>query len=600
MKLPGLTQQEQSRSVIETFRGFNHNLKIAQGEWYDEGNLTAEQYPLMAPRKKRGVIGSVAKPLGMLAKDALMYIDGSSVIYNGSEIQGLRLSTSESMLPKQMVSMGALAVIFPDKVYINTADGSYGSLDAAYSAGETGTVRLTMCRVDGSDYDLDNAAILPEAPANPANGDLWIDISSSPHQLRQYAEATKSWVDIVTVYVKIRATGIADAFEVDDGVNISGLTAADAALNSQLQMLNGDHIIVAKGGDDSQINDYIVITGILDSVHTQTGGLRVRRECPDLDYVCESNNRIWGCRYGYVSGVGNVNEIYACKLGDPKNWRCYAGSSTDSYAVTVGTDGRFTGAITHLGYPLFFKEDCVHKVYGTMPSNYQLQTTTLRGIQQGSWRSAVIVNEVLYYLSRSGVVAYDGSLPTGMSEALGGVRYKNGAAGSDGRRYFISMQAPDETWSMFVLDTERGIWHREDGTQALCFANVRGDLQYMDASGMHVSVTGASGTEETEPVEWYAESGLMGYELPDSKYLSRFDIRARVDYGAKLEMYIEYDSCGGWIKMGEYTGMSLTRTVNIPVIPRRCDHLRLKLAGRGDIRIFSIAHVLEGGSDVWL
>ena len=30
---------------------------------------------------------------------------------------------------------------------------------------------------------------------------------------------------------------------------------------------------------------------------------------------------------------------------------------------SVGTDGQFTGAITHLGYPLFFKEN-THMLFG--------------------------------------------------------------------------------------------------------------------------------------------------------------------------------------------------------------------------------------------
>jgi hypothetical protein len=38
-------------------------------------------------------------------------------------------------------------------------------------------------------------------------------------------------------------------------------------------------------------------------------------------------------------------------------------------------------------------------------------------------------------------------------------------------------------------------------------------------------------------------------------------------------------------------------TITVPVIPRRCDHLRLKLTGTGDVKIYSIARILELGSD---
>ena len=68
--------------------------------------------------------------------------------------------------------------------------------------------------------------------------------------------------------------------------------------------------------------------------------------------------------------------IYACKLGDPTNWFSYRGIAADSYAVTVGSDGAFTGAATCMGYALFFKENTLHKLCGTKPSDFQL--TSLR------------------------------------------------------------------------------------------------------------------------------------------------------------------------------------------------------------------------------
>lgn len=588
MLFPALSEQTQTRISTETFVGYDHRQRILPGSWYEETNLTAAHYPLFSQRRERGFIKALEQPLGMLAKDALMYIDGSTVYYNDLPVSGIRLSTDADMLPKQLVSMGAYAVIFPDKVYINTADLSdCGSLENRYDAGSLG-VSLTMCRIDGSEYDLDAATIAPESPKDPANGDLWIDNSSDTHQLRQYSAAAATWVDILTVYVKIAAKGIHNGFSVDDGVSISGISEE----NEQLKALNGDHIIKAIG------DNYIVIVGMLDKVHSQSGGLVVTRECPDMDYVTESNNRIWGCKYGYVDGK-TLNEIYACKLGDPKNWRSYAGLSTDSYAVSVGTDGKFTGAITHLGYPLFFKENCIHKIYGSMPSNYQMVNTSCRGVQDGSWRSLCVVNETLYYLSRTDVCAYDGSLPVGVSDAFGGEKYFDGVAGSDGSEYYLSVRDDNGACSLFVLDTERGIWHRQDDTKALCFANVRGDLRFIDAnSGQMVSVKGHAGEAEGD-FEWSAISGILQYEYPHSLYLNRLSLRVKLGEGADLNIALEYDSEGGWVDMGSYSGNEMMRTVSIPVIPRRCDHIRMRLSGHGDIKIYSINRYLEGGSDVW-
>jgi hypothetical protein len=35
----------------------------------------------------------------------------------------------------------------------------------------------------------------------------------------------------------------------------------------------------------------------------------------------------------------------------------------------------------------------------------------------------------------------------------------------------------------------------------------------------------------------------------------------------------------------------------VPVRPRRCDHMRLKIKGSGEAKIFSICKTIEGGSD---
>lgn len=86
----------------------------------------------------------------------------------------------------------------------------------------------------------------------------------------------------------------------------------------------------------------------MDETASQTNAVTLERKAPKLDYVVECNNRLWGCS-------SEENEIYACKLGDATNWNCFAGLATDSYTVSVGSDGPFTGAAVQLGYVLFLR-----------------------------------------------------------------------------------------------------------------------------------------------------------------------------------------------------------------------------------------------------
>lgn len=591
--LPELTAGNVTRQVTDAFLGYNHNMRIGSGEWYDEQNLSSAQYPLFARRKARTLYkDEIGNPQGMLAKDALAYVDGATLYYNGYAVEGVTLSTKAEDCPKQMVSMGAYLCIFPDAVYVNTADISdCGTMAAQYQSVEDAMIRYAPCRIDGTEYQDVTAS--DTEPAEPTNGMYWLDTSSEVHTLKQYSAASGMWVQIPTVYTKIEVAGIGAKFKEFDGVTISGAAASDASesVTAQVAALNTDMILYGCG------SDYIIVTALIDRLATQeSGSIQVARKVPKMSYVCEANNRLWGCFYGMHEGKV-LNEIYCCKLGDFKNWNCYMGISTDSYTVSVGTDGEFTGCIAYLGYPLFFKENCVHKVYGMQPSAYQVQTTSCRGVQRGSYRSLAVVNEILYYKSRADVCAYDGSLPVGVSVQMGEKAYSEACAGAHGGKYYISMKDADGVWSLFVYDTQYKLWHREDERHASAFAVWNDSIYMLDQGNKQIwDLTGGTGEGAEDEIPWMAESGLIGYEMVDHKYVSRFNFRMKLAVGAQCKLEIEYDSDGKWEDWGTIFGSGVNSFV-LPVIPRRCDHFRIRISGSGEIWIYSIAKLLEQGSD---
>ena len=92
-----------------------------------------------------------------------------------------------------------------------------------------------------------------------------------------------------------------------------------------------------------------------------------------------------------------------------------------------------------MGYALFFKENTLHKLYGSKPSDFQLSSLRCRGVARNAARSLCVLNETLYYLSPDGVMAWDGSIPAKVSAALDAGRLANvkQAVGGalDGRYY---------------------------------------------------------------------------------------------------------------------------------------------------------------------
>jgi len=494
--------------------------------------------------------------------------------------------------------------------------------------------------------------------------------------------------------------------------------------------------------------------------------------------------------------------------------------------------------VNYLGYPTFFKENRIHRVTVSPEGAHRIDETVCRGVQKGSAKSLVVVNETLYYKSCSDVCAYQGGFPRGISAALGAVPYHAAVGGAVGNKYYLSVLDEDERPVLFVYDIEKDLWLREDALRVTDFARVGDELYavagYDEGRGLfdttlsgplvsftcasasrplkELSVTiaaiqegsgdpslenirpvrGWSGAEITlspaqniaggtvypvswqmnaglvyggemdvthgiltvthtcirltdrtvwmtsssvagryllnntdsrnlvkgqtgflcshfkpaasssmtgtvyvssgpnvvfntpfatmaewqaylgeqeaagtpvmcvcklavpqvyqlparevrtipgentvqcdagevcltyvdhdpgdfslrtlcgslpidgataeEEVAWEAVSGMLYYEYPENKRASRYNIRLKIDRGAALAVYVQYDSDGVWRCAGSLSaaGDGGTDSYLFPVRPHRCDHLQLKLCGRGAVRIYSIARILEVGSD---
>ena len=568
MQIPTLKQGNVSRENVTSFGGYHAGARIAEGEFAAMKNCTGDQFPLIATRRKRGIHASPTRCNGLLAKDSLCWVDGSKFVMNGYETE-LHLTDS----PKQLVSMGAYVIIFPDKKYINTADLSdSGNLEAEFTS--AGTVKFTP--VDGDGKPLIPAYTQPEEPEKPENGALWLDTSGAG-ALLQWSAGTGMWVSVDNTLVRISCPGMGVSFRPGDGVQLTGVPAG--------VMTAG---VIADCG-----RDYVTVPGLLERETSLDTPVTVGRYLPLMDMVLECGNRLWGCRYGLNRAGAVVNEIYASKLGDFRNWNCFQGLSTDSYCVSLGNDGPFTGAVQHLGYPVFFREDCIHRLYGSTPATFRLQTTPCPGVQQGCSRSLARVGQMLYYKSPTGVCAYDGAVPVTVSQKLGVMPCTRAAAGALGDKYYLCIQEEETTGQLWVYDTARGLWHREDDSCVRFFCTCRDDLFFVNGAGQIISVMGRGQPEEE--ISWILETGMLGTLTPDSKTLTRLNLR--LELAQQATVWVQYDGDDFWKPVATVYG-SAGQCFNLPVAVRRCDRLRLRLEGTGFMRLSCITKTMEQGSEV--
>ena len=91
----------------------------------------------------------------------------------------------------------------------------------------------------------------------------------------------------------------------------------------------------------------------------------IRKAMPVMNSVCVHNNRLWGVN-------PNGEYIYASKLGDFKEFNSFKGVASDSFYVGIGSGGKFTGIVSYRNYVIAFKENCLHIISGTVPSNFSI------------------------------------------------------------------------------------------------------------------------------------------------------------------------------------------------------------------------------------
>ncbi len=596
MYLPTRLPESNNRAMVDTWRGYNHNYRIAGGEFFDMENMSSDYYPILTPRKRRSKLIQGENIRGiLLTDDRVCYLEGDTLYY-GTRTYDISpyVAVQGSETQQTLLRFGAYILIYPQNVYVNLySEDEIGSMEKEYSVDPGVDITFQMCDADGNDFD--NVVAGPTPPANPTDGMYWLNTDPDANGLNIWVDNQSMWQPVATTYIRVTIPGsnIAKVFKKGDTIKMTSWLE-NINDGSTIQSIEGDHFVII-----GILQDGVVHVEDTDEAWT----LHIQRKLPQLDYVCVSNNRVWGCHYGPDGKGGVVNEIYASKLGDFTNWYDYEGLSTDSYAVSIGDDGAFTGCINYQGRPVFFKENHIYRIYGSYPAEYQLVTNNVRGVQKGSSRSLAILNEYLIYKSSMDVVVYDGTTPVSISKDLGrDQHYYSAAAGATLDKYYISMQDALGKKFYFVYDMVNDIWEREDAIDILGFTTSESGQVYcynekeIYGIGTNDNILFLNPLPGEDMVKWWCETGDIAYEIPDYKKPINIALRAYVPHNSEIQVWISYDD-GPFEEKGVVRGNGKTLTQIISFKPMSCDHYRLKFKGHGYCRIITMTTTFdpEGG-----
>ena len=538
MSLPRIPYADGYTKTQQTaFGGYNHTRAAGDGEIWDMGNLWAGNYPALSVRPKRSFAANLEEPHGLAAGDALAWVDGDTLYYEGTMVATLKSLNVD----RQMCFLGDRIVIFPDKQVYNTYDKTLTDIENEFESA-AGEIIFANGTYTGEPADANT--------------------------------------------LRCEAADFSTLFRIGDGVTITG--CVDRPENNRIFVIRE----ISEDGHELRGYENTFVLGGENNMddYTESGAVKIKRECPTLKYVFSHENRVWGC---------DDENIYASKFADPFNFYAYDGLDSSSWYSEDLSPGNFTSGVSYYGYPCFFKNDQVYKVYGAIATEYRHMGAANLGVEPGSGNSPATAGETLFYLSRAGVVRYKGGLPHLISAPFGEEEYHDAVGGTDGKRYYVSMHDRNDSPHLFVYETDTQAWYRHDdldvkrfawcdGLYALC---ENGELLYLG----HGSAAPAGAAEE-DAVEWFMETADFTESSPNRKGVNRLEMRCELDEGSEMVVKMSFDG-GKWIEVKRITA-TRKQSHLLPIIPRRCDHYRIRIEGRGDAWIYGLTRNRYEGSEL--
>ncbi len=350
----------------------------------------------------------------LVVPDNIIYNTNSDTVKKGCVIQSLNRTTAQKKFEKESLTDDSM----PTK---------YNTWYSAYFSGNSIVSMHAGYRPSSTTYQFYNFSLTTEFEIGDV---VTVKMSVKP------IDATQD--SAYRAYVKKMANGV--TLKIKDLVKTSHSTPS-GTVTEYTEVVFEDGTL-----DYGGYNEVFVLN------------ISVEKGIPNFVDICSLDNRMWGV---------TADTIHASKLANAAQWQDFTADSygvlpSSSFETGVESDGNFTAICAYNGAIIAFKEDCIHKVYGSEPREFTVSRKDFPGVCEGGRDTLANVAGVLYYKGKNGIYAYTGSIPKLISsDVLPEDAICTHAAG-DERFYYVDCVL-GETNSIYVYDTLYGIWHVRQG-----------------------------------------------------------------------------------------------------------------------------------------
>ena len=658
-----LVRYREYQTHIGAFGGLNVTETAAEGASYAhtvpntelsaECNMTSEYYPAIGVRGERyeRVIDSgndVYLPsVEATYNDGLFYLcehgnpthGGSYAHYRGQNIYDWNLTSSENEGQHSFVNMGAYIIIMPEGVWFDTvkAQEYINGIGNVTLSDFAGKIEITKTQEEYSNTLMypcfSDGTVASSYPSNvqfPAEYGYSLDLGvddeiiatynsdKSDIFVYRYQKNTAKYTLENDKVFKLSATGIGVGFVVGECVELTDIKikkedtgndtySLDFGIYGKILACDNDSLTVrfANVDPDSYVKfcNRWTHEGMNNSPFVVLYTFTLSRPMPDMKFITEWNNRLWGC------GGDKNNTIFASALGDPRSWSLFENTAADSYYANVDSTDEWTGAVTFYDHAYFFKGEKCYKMYGSRPANFSYQKLDF-GLREH--KSICVLHNRLYFARYDGIYASSGTAAYRISDTLGSGDYFNCVGfGYDKRLYMRCTYRDDngnDSYHLYTFDIDRGIWHDESmrGNIISSTCNVPDDVLVVDSDGVYC----LGGTFDTlggysKPTDdgiavgsWYFDTQDFQVSSVNAVYISRLQVNLSVEMGAVCHIRIMYDNDGMW-RQAKSVSPHSRYTVLVPLAPRRSRSFKIRFEGVGNVKVYGITYSVQGGSEYY-
>ncbi len=603
-----------NRTRIYSFGGLNRTRKGGRHEFADMYNMSANEYPCLAPQGGRQIIKSVSSSISaVVAPDPSVTssVQGITGVYGyGFYYNGECKSTDYKLAFDwrwQIEQKGNLYIINGYDKTNNKSKIFYYNIDTDEFA-EGGTVMNDLILSSGSSYvstiytdayGVYNYSVTTADDTVISNKDFF-------KRYKAYTQTANGGDTTMSESVNI----FEQYFKIGDELTIEGFAGADN--NGQIWNIQSQEIVAQPNvaadrnntiDADTLSSDVslgsmdivrVVVTGF--SINTEFNGRHSHRmnvkaynidgETVDLVNMVSNNNfcsgvtirkrtrvfdnitvhqgRIWG-------SVPSGNQLYASPSDDIFSFS--AEDIENKYGARIPSDmgGPFTALCSFNNDLIAFKSDSITVVSGNNPYNYT--ASVINGIGCISPRSVAVTPGGVIFLSYGGFYIYNGSTPRCISTKLN-KKYRLAVSGFDGTSYYASALSPEMVMEMLVYNTQYGIWYKEDDVKATGYFRFGRDFYLTDDFNLYKM-------DATKPDEWSFVFTRAFDDSLDNKGINEIWVRAEISDGAEFCIATAADD-GEFVVHSTFDEVGLM-VYRCPVRLNVRDSYQIKVSGSGKV-----------------